>query len=204
MEVHRIINNYQHSCTYILYENGCCYVWLVDCGSEVAKVIEWLHTNNKTIHGIFLTHCHDDHICGLKQLLKDNPKIPIYLSAHDGIRCVQDIRLNLTKYTLEPFKLTSDYFVELNDGDEVEIFSDVFLTAYQTDGHSLDSMVYKVDNHLFTGDAYIPPLKVVTKLPGADKLKAEESLKKILNLINSLKLTVEAGHALEGADLKNL
>ena len=82
MEVHRIINNYQHSCTYILYENGCCYVWLVDCGSEVAKVIEWLHTNNKTIHGVFLTHCHDDHICGLKQILKDNPKIPIYLSAH--------------------------------------------------------------------------------------------------------------------------
>lgn len=204
MQVHRIVNNYQHSCTYILYEDGSEDGWLVDCGSSVDEAIEWLRINHKTLNGVFLTHCHDDHICGLKHLLEDNPEIPIYLSVHDGIRCVQDIRLNLTKYTSEPFKLISDYFVELNDGDEVEIFGGVFLSAYQADGHSLDSMVYKVDNYLFTGDAYIPPLKVVTKLPGADKAKAEESLKKILSLINSLKLTVEAGHTLEGVNLKNL
>lgn len=204
MEVQRIVNNYQHSCTYILYKKGYGHVWLVDCGSDVAKVLEWLHNNNKSIKGVFLTHCHDDHICGLKKLLEDNPDIPIYLSAHDGIRCVQDIRLNLTKYTSEPFQLISDYFVEMKEGDEIELFDGVFLTAYQTDGHSIDSMVYKVDNLLFTGDAYIPPLKVVTKLPGADKTMAEESLKKILTLIDLSKLTVYAGHTLEGANLKKL
>ena len=204
MEVHRIVNNYQHSCTYILYKKGYGHVWLVDCGSDVEKVLEWLHSNNKVIHGIFLTHCHDDHICGLKKILVDNPGIPIYLSAHDGIRCVQDIRLNLTKYTSEPFQLTSDYFVEMKDGDEKELFDGDFLTAYQADGHSIDSMVYKVGHLLFTGDAYIPPLKVVTKLPGADKTMAAESLKKILTLIDLYKLTVKAGHTLEGANLKKL
>lgn len=204
MEVHRIVNSYQHSCTYILYKSGYGYVWLVDCGSDVVKVLEWLHINNKSIQGIFLTHCHDDHICGLRKLLEDYPDIPIYLSAHDGIRCVQDIRLNLTKYTLEPFQLTSDYFVEMKDGDEKELFDGVFLTAYQAGGHSIDSMIYKVGNFLFTGDAYIPPLKVVTKLPGADKTMAAESLKKILTLIDLSKLTVNAGHTLEGANLKKL
>ena len=196
MEVHRIVNNYQHSCTYILYKDEYNSAWLIDCGSEVSKVIEWFNDNNKTIRGIFLTHCHDDHICGLRLLLKVNPEIPIYLSAHEGIRCVQDIRLNLTKYTSSPFQVISDHFVGLDNGNIVKLFDDINLVAYRADGHSIDSMVYKVGCYLFTGDAYIPPLRVVTKLPGADKERAEESLMMIKDLIRKGNLTVMAGHSI--------
>lgn len=196
MQVHQIVNSYQHSCNYILYEDGCEDGWLVDCGSSVDEVLEWLRKNHIILKGVFLTHCHDDHICGLRLLLQKMSSLPIYLSSHEGIRCVQDIRLNLTKYTSSPFRVFSDHFVELRNGKIVKLFDDINMVAYQADGHSLDSMVYKVGCYLFTGDAYIPPLRVVTKLPGADKERAAESLKMIKDLIRNGNLTVMAGHSI--------
>ena len=196
LNVHQIVNDYQHSCTYILYEEDCEYVWLVDCGSAIDEVNNWLKSNQKELKGVFLTHSHDDHTFGLRQLLPAMPKIPIYLSAHEGIKCVQDFRMNLSKYTSEPYQVFSDHFVELRDGDKVKLFPDVDLTAIQADGHSPDSIIYKVGNWLFTGDAYIPPLAVVTKLPGADKSRAAESLGMIKELVEREKLIIQAGHSI--------
>ena len=196
MLVHQIVNSYQYACTYILYKEGCEYAWLVDCGSAIDEVENWLKANEKKLKGVFLTHCHDDHIFELRRLLELKPSIPIYLSAHEGIRCVQDIRLNLTKYTSRPFQVFSDHFIELKDGESVELFDDVMMTAYQADGHSLDSMVYEAGGYLFTGDAYIPPLRVVTKLPGADKVRAAQSLEMIKALEKEHNLTICAGHSI--------
>lgn len=196
LNVHQIVNDYQHSCTYILYEEDCEHVWLVDCGSSLDEVEKWLNTNKKTLKGVFLTHSHDDHTFGLRRLLSSMPCIPIYLSAHEGIKCVQDIRLNLSKYTSAPYQVFSDHFVELEDGEKVQLFPDVNLIAFQADGHSHDSMIYQAANWLFTGDAYIPPLAVVTKLPGADKKRAAESLKMIKELVEKEKLIIQAGHSI--------
>ena len=196
LNVHQIVNDYQHSCTYILYEEDCEYVWLVDCGSAIDEVNNWIKSNQKELKGVFLTHSHDDHTFGLRQLLPAMPKIPIYLSAHEGIKCVQDIRMNLSKYTSEPYQVFSNHFVELKDGDKVKLFPDVELTAIQADGHSPDSIIYKVGNWLFTGDAYIPPLAVVTKLPGANKSRAAESLGMIKELVEREKLIIQAGHSI--------
>lgn len=196
LQVRPIVNDYQHSYTYILYQEECEYVWLVDCGSAIEEVENWLRDKEKKLKGIFLTHSHNDHTFGLRRLLSIKPFIPIYLSAHEGIKCVQDIRLNLSKYTSEPFQVFSEYFVELKDGDKVQLFQDVKLIAYRTDGHSPDSMIYWVGNRLFTGDAYIPPLPVVTKLPGADKQRAAESLTKIKALVEKEHLVICAGHSI--------
>lgn len=196
LQVHPIVNDYQHSYTYILYQEECEYMWLVDCGSAIEEVENWLKDKEKKLKGIFLTHSHDDHTYGLRRLLTIMPTVPIYLSAHEGIKCVQDIRLNLSKYTSEPFQVFSESFVELKDGDKVQLFQDVVLTAFQADGHSPDSMIYWVGNRLFTGDAYIPPLAVVTKLPGADKQRAAESLTMIKALVEKEHLVICAGHSI--------
>ena len=191
--VHPIVNDYQHSCTYILYEEDCEYVWLVDCGGA-EPVKKWLQANGKTLRGIFLTHSHDDHTFGLRQILKEKPEVFICLSAHEGVRCVQDIRMNLSKYTSDPYQVFSVHFVELEDGQCIPIFPDASITAFQVDGHSPDSMAYRADDWLFTGDAYIPPLAVVTKLPGADKQRAAESLERIKQLTEKEQLTIMPGH----------
>ena len=189
----QIVNDYQHSCTYILYEDECDYVWLVDCG-DAESVERWLSIHGKTLKGVFLTHCHDDHTFGLRRLLKEMPALLVFLSAHKGVECVQDTRLNLSKFTPEPFQIFTDHFVELKNGEEVTLFPDTELTAIQVDGHSPDSMAYRIGTFIFTGDAYIPPLEVVTKLPGADKERAAASLAMIKMLVETEKLTVLPGH----------
>lgn len=196
LQVRPIVNDYQHSYTYILYQEECEYVWLVDCGSAIEEVEDWLKAKQKRLKGVFLTHSHDDHTFGLRRLLSTHPTLPIYLSAHEGIKCVQDTRLNLSKYTSEPYQVFSDYFIELKNGDKVQLFQNEELTAIQADGHSPDSMIYWVGNRLFTGDAYIPPLPVVTKLPGADKQRAAESLTKIKTLVEKEHLVICAGHSI--------
>lgn len=196
MLVHKIVNDYQHSCTYILYKEECDHVWLIDCGGY-GTIEHWLNDNKKSLKGVFLTHCHDDHINGLKKLLHEEPDTPIYLSSHEGIRCVQDIRLNLTKFTSEPFQIFSEHFIELEDGEKVRLFEEEELVAIHADGHSPDSIVYKVGDKLFTGDAFIPPLAVVTKLPGGNKVRAAESLKMVLELVENENLTVLSGHSIK-------
>ena len=122
LKVHQIVNSYQHSCTYILYQEDCEHVWLVDCGGAEA-VESWLRDNKKRLKGVFLTHCHNDHTNGLREIIKLFPDVKVCLSAHEGIKCVQDIRLNLSKYTPEPFQIFSDYFVEGKGREYVAIFT---------------------------------------------------------------------------------
>lgn len=45
------------------------------------------------------------------------------------------------------------------------------LYVIETPGHCPSCLTYYTDNYIFTGDSYIPNVKVVTKLPYGDKKK---------------------------------
>ena len=60
IDVHTIINSILNSCTYILF-NDSEDVYLIDCG-ETEPILNYLRNNKKVIKGIFLSHCHYDHI----------------------------------------------------------------------------------------------------------------------------------------------
>ncbi len=193
IKVIQIVNSKQSSCSYILYEDSSVDVWLIDCG-DYNRIKEWLAENKKRIAGVFLTHSHWDHMYGLRVLLEEEPETLILLSSNDGLNCLADMRLNLTKFTPEPYIIKPTNCIELSDGDRIQIFKDADLTAFTTAGHSPDSITFKTGNYIFTGDAYIPSLEVVTKLPGGDKKKASESLNRIMEMIGVYGLEVMPGH----------
>jgi glyoxylase-like metal-dependent hydrolase (beta-lactamase superfamily II) len=60
-----VLGNYQTNCHVVTCEDDC---WVVDCGYEPEKLIEFLLVNNLSPSAILLTHCHADHIAGLDQL----------------------------------------------------------------------------------------------------------------------------------------
>ncbi len=66
------------------------------------------------------------------------------------------------------------------------------VTVYETTGHAPSCLRYRIADWLFTGDAYIPGVKVVTKLPGGDRALAAESVEKILRLAEGK--TICPGH----------
>jgi len=189
---HRIVTQFINSCEYIIYHDADERAWLIDCG-EYSPVQQWLSDNNKTLAAVFLTHAHCDHTAGINDALKEWPDLVIYTSACQGIEYLQDPRLNQSRYFDSPFTVSATHCKTLGDGQSIPLYDGTTLTAWQTPGHSPDSLIYSVDSWLFTGDALIPGLEVVTRIKGADKLLAQKSKERILTMTDENTIIL-AGH----------
>ena len=58
------------------------------------------------------------------------------------------------------------------DGDEIVLSDELKAKVIATPGHHPSCLTYIIDNAIFTGDSYIPDVKVVTNLPKGNKKQA--------------------------------
>lgn len=179
LEVRRIVNNIFTSNTYLLYDECYPYCWLIDIGdfNRVADVIPV----GVQVRGVFLTHTHFDHIYGINALHRAYPECRVY-TAEYGKVALYDEKKNFSKYHEAPFVYESEEVKVLNDDEGVELFPGTSMRVYATPGHCPSCLTYVVGNWVFTGDSYIPGVKVVTKLPGGDRLLAKQSINRIMKL----------------------
>jgi len=184
ISIKRHVNSIYTSCTWVL--DGC---WLVDCG-DVEPLLPLL--TGERVRGVLLTHGHIDHIYGLNDLLERFPGARVYCSAWAREQLL-NAKLNLSYYHETPFVF--DYperIVVVDDGDMIDLGDGLAMTAVSTPGHTPGCVTWMTDDALFTGDAYIPGIKVVTNLPYGDKGLAAGSVEKILSLAETR--TVYPGH----------
>ncbi len=147
------------------------------------------------VEAVLLTHAHFDHIYGLNCVIEKSPMAKVYTNAH-GAQMLTDAKKNLSKYHENPFTLnTSGNIVIVNDNDEIEFSNGIKTKAIFTPGHNPSCITWLTGNCLFTGDAYIPGIKTVTNLPGADKKKALESEIKLIRL--GERYRIYPGHYIE-------
>jgi glyoxylase-like metal-dependent hydrolase (beta-lactamase superfamily II) len=137
--------------------------------------------DSSIIKGVLLTHVHYDHIYGLPRLTEMFPSLRVYTNEY-GKKALTDIRLNYSKYHNDPIVYESENVMTCDEGSVIELFDGVQAKVYYTPGHNPSCLTYEIGDYLFTGDAYIPGVKVVTTLMGGDKALAVESLNKILRL----------------------
>ena len=181
--VTHIVNSVYSSMTYVLKEDGDTEFWLVDCG-DVPPLLDLISTSGGgafKIKGVLLTHAHYDHMYGLPKLTEKFPSLRVYTN-EDGKKALANERLNFSKYHEDPISYETDSVVICEDGDEIDLFDGVKAIVHYTPGHNPACLTYEVGDYVFTGDSYIPGIKVVTNLPGGDKTLAAESLEKILRL----------------------
>lgn len=180
LSVDYITNRVFNSRTYILTRPDCDIVWLVDCG-DTDRVLELI--NGKTVEGVILTHAHSDHIYGLEALMKQFPNVKIYTN-EAGVAALRSPQLNISRYHSE----YPDISIEATDnvrivaeGDSLEIMG-VPVQVFETPGHAPSCITYIIEEKAFTGDAYIPGVKVFTGFPYANRAQARESVERILLL----------------------
>ncbi|UUX33600.1 hydroxyacylglutathione hydrolase [Fundicoccus culcitae] len=114
------------------------YIWVIEEGEETIivdpgeaqGVLDYFANNSQKLTAILLTHAHDDHTGGVKEILKHYPDTPVY-----GPQETEDIATEILK-----------------EGDTINLLNqdfNIILTAGHTAGH----ISYVTDNALFCGDA---------------------------------------------------
>ena len=163
--------------------------WLVDCG-DVEPLLPLLDGEN--VRGVLLTHGHFDHIYGLNELCQRFPDVRVYCSEW-ARKQLLDAKLNISFYHETPFVFDyAERILVVQDGDTVDMGDGNVATAVATPGHTPGCITWMTDEAVFTGDAYIPGVRVVTNLPHGDKRLAALSVEKILTLADGR--TICPGH----------
>ena len=165
--VDRHINSLFSSCAYRV--GGC----LLDPGDEWEGFAD--------VEAILLTHAHFDHIYGVDRVLELNPGAMVYTNEIGREMLLSD-KLNLSRYHETPYVCRYPERIRLVEDGEILRFGEVEAEALFTPGHSGSCVTWLIGDALFSGDSWIPGVKTVVNLPGADKALAKASEERIRSL----------------------
>ena len=122
---------------------------LIDAPGSIDKVYNYVENMNIKLKYIILTHCHGDHIAGLKDLRKCYPRIKIVIN-DDEKEGLTDDSINLCSFLSLPENyIEADIIVK--EGDIIE-FGNLKAKIIHTPGHTCGSMSILIDDAVFTGD----------------------------------------------------
>lgn len=187
-----VVNSILNSITYILPVDNSHDCWLIDCG-DVERVME----QGWNVSGVLLTHAHIDHIYGLNKLIEAFPEALVYTNAN-GKEGLMNPRWNLSHYheDVDDFVLAHPENVRVIEGEGTYDLGALKMDVLYVPGHEPSCLAFRIGDDLFTGDAYIPGVKVVATFPRSDRKLAKESEQR-LKVLETHGLRIMPGHWVE-------
>lgn len=122
---------------------------LIDPAGVTKEIVKYIEEMEIKLKYIILTHCHADHIAGIREIRKEYPRVPIVINEadKDGLA---DGELNMSEYIgIENNFPDADILVK--DGDTLKI-GDIDINIIHTPGHTAGSMSLLVEDALYSGD----------------------------------------------------
>lgn len=172
---------------YLLCSGGeCC---LIDPGDEPERLIRAVEESGCTPRFLLLTHGHFDHYGAVRPLLAHWPELAVYV--HESDLCDGDEQLRLHRDDAAHQRL-------LREGDELTLGGHS-IRVLETPGHSAGSVVFQVEDVLFTGDTLFAGSCGRTDFPGSSPRAMRESLRRLAALEGDYR--VLPGHG-EGTTLQ--
>lgn len=165
--------------TYLIYDEETFEGMLIDLANNVEKIKEFQEERKIKLKYLVFTHCHADHIAGLKHFKKIYPDVKILIHEMDAQGLVND-EINLCSM-LE----TELNFIEadrtLKDGDIISI-GNLKVKVIHTPGHTSGSSSFLVEDALFSGDTLFKGTHGRTDMPTGNFKAMLESLRKLMEL----------------------
>ena len=149
IEVKAQENGLKTNC-YIVADENTKEAMVIDPGGEPEKIIEMLDILGVSVKYICLTHCHGDHIGGLRRV-KEAKGGKILISREDS-EGLHDENLNLSYYIkIENPNMEADS--RLDDGDLIHV-GNIEFRVLKTPGHTRGGICILCENEklLFSGD----------------------------------------------------
>ena len=133
----------------------------------------------KNLLYIQLTHGHFDHILGVNGFLKNHPEAKVVIHREDEAFLTDPVLSHTFKHGLTQEPIKADIIVE--DGD-VLAFDDTEFKVVHTPGHTRGSVVYLLDDLMFSGDTLFQLSCGRTDFPESDPAAMGPSLQKLAAL----------------------
>lgn len=153
---------------------------LIDVAGAIDKIYNYIENMNLKLKYVILTHCHGDHIAGLRELKKNYPNIKIVINEDEKEGLVDDT-INLCSFLSLPENyIEADILVK--EGDVLE-FGNLKAQIIHTPGHTCGSMSILINDAVFTGDTLFKEVYGRTDLKTGSQREIMWSIKdKLLKL----------------------
>lgn len=152
---------------YIVFDQESKETMVVDPAGDVDRIIEMINILQGNLKYIFLTHCHGDHIAGVKELReKMGGKVLIHRLDAEGLN---NKEINLTEFMDGLPEIEIDADSRLDDGDLIHVGNLEFKVIH-TPGHTKGgcSLYLESEKLLFSGDTLFRGTWGRTDLPTSD------------------------------------
>ena len=152
---------------YIVFDQESKETMVVDPAGDVDRIIEMINILQGNLKYIFLTHCHGDHIAGVKELReKMGGKVLIHRLDVEGLN---NKEINLTEFMDGLPEIEIDADSRLDDGDLIQVGNLEFKVIH-TPGHTKGgcSLYLESEKLLFSGDTLFIGTWGRTDLPTSD------------------------------------
>ena len=180
MLIDRVVVGLLQTNSYIVFDKYSGKGVVIDAGGGPWEIIHRIEEKGIKVEGIYVTHCHFDHILAVREL-KEALGCKFYIHRADEEvlkRSVEDAELYLGLSSFDPPK--PDGYID--DGDEIRVGRNI-LKVFHTPGHTPGSVSYVFDGGVFTGDTLFAGSIGRTDMFGGDiKLLVKSVVEKLFKL----------------------
>ena len=165
LQIHTMpLGDYQTNC-YLLWDEASTTCVVIDPGYTPDAVLLQAKLLGKTIQAILLTHCHFDHVGGVKEIANQTG-CKVYV-------CPPELTI--------PHRLTAGpvYHTDLYEDGDVLQLAGLTIRVMQTPGHTEGSVCLLVEESMFSGDTLFQCSCGRTDLHGGSWTQMRASLQKL-------------------------